>query len=93
MLEQLFLRSVLSAVRESECEEVPVQSVLKNLESLAHFQGLPNPSHTESFRCLRSLVASRLLLATGHTNAEFLQKINLNISTDDLSFALKYLQN
>ena len=80
-------------MRESELEEVPVQYVIKNLTSLAHFQGLSAPSHTEAFRCLRSLVGSRLLLASGPANAELLQKINLNISTDDLSFALKSVQN
>ena len=76
-------------MKESELEEVPVRSVLKNLESLAHFQGLPPPSHTETFRCLASLVSSKLLLTTGSPTAQLMLKISLNISTDDLSFALK----
>uniref|UniRef100_A0A182HQL5 Origin recognition complex subunit 1 n=1 Tax=Anopheles arabiensis TaxID=7173 RepID=A0A182HQL5_ANOAR len=87
-LEQLFLQAVTAEVTRTGIEECNFLGVYSQFESLAAFSGIivPNPGRAMAI-CAR-LAASRLLICECG-KSDIYQKILLNISTDDVHFALQ----
>uniref|UniRef100_A0A182RE54 Origin recognition complex subunit 1 n=1 Tax=Anopheles funestus TaxID=62324 RepID=A0A182RE54_ANOFN len=87
-MEQLFLQAVTAEVMRTGIEECNFLGVYSQLEALAAFSGVgvPNPGRAMGI-CAR-LTASRILICEGGRN-DIYQKILLNISTDDVHFALQ----
>ncbi|XP_058461352.1 origin recognition complex subunit 1 [Malaya genurostris] len=87
-LEQLFLQAVTAEVARTGIEECSFLGVYSQFESLAAFTGItvPNPGKTIAI-CSR-LGTSRLLICENSRN-DIYQKILLNISSDDVHYALQ----
>uniref|UniRef100_A0A182JVZ4 Origin recognition complex subunit 1 n=1 Tax=Anopheles christyi TaxID=43041 RepID=A0A182JVZ4_9DIPT len=87
-MEQLFLQAVTAEVTRTGIEECNFLGVYSQFEALAAFSGVivPNPGRAMAI-CAR-LAASRLLICECG-RSDIYQKILLNISTDDVHFALQ----
>ncbi|XP_055536896.1 origin recognition complex subunit 1 [Wyeomyia smithii] len=87
-VEQLFLQAVTAEVARTGIEECIFIRVYSQFESLAAFAGItvPNPGRAISI-CSR-LGTSRLLICESSRN-DIYQKILLNISSDDVYYALQ----
>uniref|UniRef100_A0A182PTV8 Origin recognition complex subunit 1 n=1 Tax=Anopheles epiroticus TaxID=199890 RepID=A0A182PTV8_9DIPT len=87
-MEQLFLQAVTAEVTRTGIEECNFLGVYSQFEALAAFSGIivPNPGRAMAI-CSR-LAASRLLICECGSS-DIYQKILLNISTDDVHFALQ----
>ncbi|XP_052893672.1 origin recognition complex subunit 1 [Anopheles moucheti] len=87
-MEQLFLQAVTAEVMRTGIEECNFLGVYAQLESLAAFSGISVPNPGRAMGICARLTASRILICEGGRNDIF-QKILLNISTDDVHFALQ----
>ncbi|CAK8672967.1 unnamed protein product [Clavelina lepadiformis] len=85
--EKIFLRSVVAEFRRSGLEEATVGLVLQHHVALAKLEGLPPPNVTSLIKVCNQLAASRVvLLETGRH--DIYARIRLNVSVDDVLFAL-----
>uniref|UniRef100_A0A182WM23 Origin recognition complex subunit 1 n=1 Tax=Anopheles minimus TaxID=112268 RepID=A0A182WM23_9DIPT len=87
-MEQLFLQAVTAEVTRTGIEECNFLGVYSQLEALAAFSGVSVPNPGRAMGICARLTASRILICEGGRNDIF-QKILLNISTDDVHFALQ----
>jgi origin recognition complex subunit 1 len=88
--EQNFLKAVVQEFRSSGLEEAVFTNVYEHHIAICKFDGIYCPSTDELFAVAENLYDLRLILLD--TNASYLnKKIRLNISTDDVDFALKPL--
>uniref|UniRef100_A0A182Q8K4 Origin recognition complex subunit 1 n=1 Tax=Anopheles farauti TaxID=69004 RepID=A0A182Q8K4_9DIPT len=87
-MEQLFLQSVTAEVIRTGIEECNFLGVYAQFESLAAFSGISVPNPGRAMAICARLGASRLLICETGRN-DIYQKILLNISTDDVHFALQ----
>ncbi|XP_078526743.1 origin recognition complex subunit 1 [Lissotriton helveticus] len=88
VLEQCFLRAVLSEFRRSGLEETLFQQVYHQLVALCRIEGLPPPTMSEAMAVCLRLGACRLLLVEPSKN-DLLLRVRLNVSQDDIMYALK----
>ncbi|XP_024134731.1 origin recognition complex subunit 1 [Oryzias melastigma] len=86
--EQLFLRAVIAEFRRLGLEEATFQQVLVQHQALCRVEGLQPIGVSESLAVCQRLGACRLLLLE-HSRLGVLQRVRLNVSQDDVLYALK----
>ncbi|XP_019386972.1 PREDICTED: origin recognition complex subunit 1 [Crocodylus porosus] len=86
--EQTFLKAVLAEFRRSGLEEATVQEVYHQHVALCRIEGLQIPTVSEIMAICSRLGACRLLLVES-SNKYFHVRVRLNISQDDIMYALK----
>ncbi|XP_037354107.1 origin recognition complex subunit 1 [Talpa occidentalis] len=88
VLEQNFLRAILAEFRRSGLEEATFQQVYSQHVALCRMEGLSYPTMSETMAVCAHLGACRLLLVEPSRN-DLLLRVRLNVSQDDVRFALK----
>nr|Q58DC8.2 RecName: Full=Origin recognition complex subunit 1 [Bos taurus] len=88
VLEQSFLRAILAEFRRSGLEEATFQQVYIQHVALCRMEGLPYPTMSETMAVCSRLGACRLLLVEPSRN-DVLRRVRLNVSQDDVLYALK----
>ncbi|XP_062411446.1 origin recognition complex subunit 1 isoform X2 [Sardina pilchardus] len=86
--EQLFLRAVIAEFRRLGLEEATFQQVFVQHQALCRVEGLPPVSVSESQAVCQRLGACRLLLLEP-SRLDLLLRVRLNVSQDDVLYALK----
>ncbi|CAK9824783.1 Origin recognition complex subunit 1 [Anthophora retusa] len=89
-MEKIFLQAVSVEVVRTSIEEVYFKDAYKQLESLCSFDGIEIPTVTEVLAVCGRLGANRLLICE-HSRNDIYQKILLNVSTDDIHYAIQEL--
>ncbi|XP_053688460.1 origin recognition complex subunit 1 [Sabethes cyaneus] len=87
-MEQLFLQAVTAEVARTGIEECSFLGVYSQFESLAAFAGVPLPNPGRAISICNRLGICRLLICESSRN-DIYQKILLNISSDDVHYALQ----
>nr|CAD7397707.1 unnamed protein product [Timema poppensis] len=90
VLEQKFLQAVAAEISRTGIEETVFNKVYQQLSTLCVFDGLNTPSISEAFGLCARLGGYRLLL-TEHSRAAIYQKVLLNVSVDDVHYAITRL--
>lgn len=86
--EQLFMRAVVAEFRRTGVEETTFSKVYNQHITICRLEGVKPPTFSE-VSCISSRLSScRLLLSELGTNDLF-HKIQLNVSVDDVNYALK----
>ncbi|XP_006839833.1 PREDICTED: origin recognition complex subunit 1 [Chrysochloris asiatica] len=88
VLEQGFLRAILAEFRRSGLEEATFQQVYSQHLVLCRMEGLPYPTMSETMAVCSRLGSCRLLLMEPSRN-DLLLRVRLNVSQDDVLYALK----
>ncbi|XP_068949098.1 origin recognition complex subunit 1-like [Petaurus breviceps papuanus] len=88
VLEQGFLRAILAEFRRSGLEEATLQQVYHQHVALCRIEGLPHPTVSETMAVCSRLGSCRLLLVEPSKN-DVLLRVRLNMSQDDVLYALK----
>ncbi|XP_054593429.1 origin recognition complex subunit 1 isoform X3 [Nothobranchius furzeri] len=86
--EQLFLRAVIAEFRRQGLEEATFQQVFVQHQALCRVEGLQPVSVSEGLGVCQRLGACRLLLLESSLLG-VLQRVRLNVSQDDVLYALK----
>ncbi|KAI5085971.1 origin recognition complex subunit 1 isoform X2 [Silurus meridionalis] len=86
--EQLFLRAVIAEFRRLGLEEATFQQVFIQHQALCRVEGLQPVSVSESLAVCQRLGACRLLLLEP-SRLDLLLRVRLNLSQDDVLYALK----
>ncbi|KAI5614604.1 origin recognition complex subunit 1, partial [Silurus asotus] len=86
--EQLFLRAVIAEFRRLGLEEATFQQVFVQHQALCRVEGLQPASVSESLAVCQRLGACRLLLLEP-SRLDLLLRVRLNLSQDDVLYALK----
>ncbi|XP_041791492.1 origin recognition complex subunit 1 [Chelmon rostratus] len=86
--EQLFLRAVIAEFRRLGLEEATFQQVFVQHQALCRVEGLQPVSVSEGLAVCQRLGACRLLLLEP-SRLGVLQRVRLNVSQDDVLYALK----
>ncbi|XP_022087380.1 origin recognition complex subunit 1-like [Acanthaster planci] len=86
--EQIFLRAIATEFKMSGLEEAPFEKVLIQHISICRLEGLHPPVVSEVVAVCRRLASCRLILLESSTN-ELQQRIRLNVSQDDVMYALR----
>ncbi|MCI4375619.1 hypothetical protein PGIGA_G00111650 [Pangasianodon gigas] len=86
--EQLFLRAVIAEFRRLGLEEATFQQVFVQHQALCRVEGLQPVSVSESLAVCQRLGACRLLLLEP-SRLDLLLRVRLNLSQDDVLYALK----
>ncbi|XP_043672697.1 origin recognition complex subunit 1 [Vespula pensylvanica] len=87
-MEQMFLQAVSAEVTRTGIEEACFKSVYNQLRSMCCFEGIKIPTLTEILAICGRLEASRLLICDS-VRMDIHQRILLNVSADDIHFALQ----
>ncbi|GJQ79166.1 putative origin recognition complex subunit [Trypoxylus dichotomus] len=87
-LQQLILQATVAEIERTGVEETTISDVYTMFESIATIDGFQNVSYTLALAAVSKLSACRLLLTEQKPN-DFHQKLILNVSTDDVYYALK----
>ncbi|XP_004371787.2 origin recognition complex subunit 1 [Trichechus manatus latirostris] len=88
VLEQGFLRAILAEFRRSGLEEATFQQVYSQHVAMCRMEGLPYPTMSETMAVCSRLGSCRLLLVEPSRN-DLLLRVRLNVSQDDVLYALK----
>ncbi|XP_005629059.2 origin recognition complex subunit 1 isoform X3 [Canis lupus familiaris] len=88
VLEQSFLRAILAEFRRSGLEEATFQQVYSQHVALCRMEGLPYPTMSETMAVCSNLGSCHLLLVEPSRN-DLLLRVRLNVSQDDVLYALK----
>ncbi|KAI5938244.1 Origin recognition complex subunit 1 [Manis javanica] len=88
ILEQSFLRAILAEFHRSGLEEATFQQVYRQHVALCRMEGLPYPTMSETMAVCSHLGSCRLLLVEPSRN-DLLLRVRLNVSRDDVLYALK----
>ncbi|XP_033996879.1 origin recognition complex subunit 1 isoform X1 [Trematomus bernacchii] len=86
--EQLFLRAIIAEFRRLGLEEATFQQVFVQHQALCRVEGLQPVSVSEGLAVCQRLGACRLLLLEP-SRLGVLQRVRLNVSQDDVLYALK----
>ncbi|XP_016088013.1 origin recognition complex subunit 1-like isoform X2 [Sinocyclocheilus grahami] len=86
--EQLFLRAVIAEFRRLGLEEATFQQVFVQHQALCRVEGLQPVSVSEGLAVCQRLGSCRLLLLEG-SHLDLFLRIRLNVSQDDVLYALK----
>nr|XP_031842577.1 origin recognition complex subunit 1 isoform X1 [Nomia melanderi] len=89
-MEQVFLQAISAEVTRTSIEEVYFKDAYTQFEALCSFDGMKIPTITETLTICGRLGASRLLICE-HSRNDIYQKILLNVSTDDIHYAIQEL--
>ncbi|XP_068147511.1 origin recognition complex subunit 1 [Drosophila tropicalis] len=91
-LEQIFLQAVAAEVTRTGVEETTFMGVYQQLETIAAIMGVSTlPPPGRALRLCSKLGAERLLISEPSRH-DLYQKILLNVSTDDIHYALRVEQ-
>uniref|UniRef100_A0A8C3RPD6 Origin recognition complex subunit 1 n=1 Tax=Chelydra serpentina TaxID=8475 RepID=A0A8C3RPD6_CHESE len=86
--EQMFLKAIIAEFRRSGLEEATVQQIYHQHVALCRIEGLQIPTVSEIIAICSRLGACRFLLV--ESNNKYLHvRVRLNISQDDVMYALK----
>ncbi|KGL92943.1 Origin recognition complex subunit 1 [Charadrius vociferus] len=86
--EQIFLKAILAEFRRAGVEEATVQQVYHQHVALCRIEGMQSPTVSEIMAVCSRLGACRLLLV--ESSHKYLHmRVRLNISQDDVMYALK----
>ncbi|XP_064003453.1 origin recognition complex subunit 1 [Pogoniulus pusillus] len=86
--EQIFLKAILAEFRRAGVEEATVQQVYRQHLVLCRVEGLQRPTVSDIMAVCARLGACRILLV--EPGSKYLQvRVRLNISQDDVTYALK----
>lgn len=88
VLEQSFLRAILAEFHRSGLEEATFQQVYRQHVALCRMEGLPYPTMSETMAVCSHLGSCRLLLVEPSRN-DLLLRVRLNVSQNDVLYALK----
>ncbi|XP_058159572.1 origin recognition complex subunit 1 isoform X2 [Dasypus novemcinctus] len=88
VLEQGFLRAILAEFHRSGLEEATFQQIYSQHVTLCRIEGLPYPTMSETMAVCSRLGSCRLLLLEPSRN-DLLLRVRLNVSQDDVLYALK----
>ncbi|NXF58319.1 ORC1 protein, partial [Ciccaba nigrolineata] len=86
--EQIFLKAILAEFRRAGVEEATVQQVYHQHIALCRIEGMQSPTISEIMAICSRLGACRLLLVES-SNKYLHMQVRLNISQDDVMYALK----
>ncbi|CAN7938478.1 unnamed protein product [Ixodes hexagonus] len=86
--EQLFMRAVVAEFERTGVEEGTFSSIYQQHISLCRLEGAKPPTLSEASAICARLASCRLLLAELGCN-DLYYKIQLNVNTDDVNYALK----
>ncbi|NXU33314.1 ORC1 protein, partial [Thalassarche chlororhynchos] len=86
--EQIFLKAILAEFRRAGVEEATVQQVYHQHVALCRIEGMQSPTISEIMAICSRLGACRLLLVDS-SNKYLHMRVQLNISQDDVMYALK----
>ncbi|NWU77627.1 ORC1 protein, partial [Onychorhynchus coronatus] len=86
--EQIFLKAILAEFRRAGVEEATVQQVYHHHMALCRIEGMQRPTVSEMMAICSRLGASRLLLLEA-SNKYLHMRVRLNLSQDDVMYALK----
>ncbi|NWU60720.1 ORC1 protein, partial [Pterocles burchelli] len=86
--EQIFLKAILAEFRRAGVEEATVQQVYRQHVALCRIEGMQSPTVSEIMAICSRLGACRLLLVES-SNKYLHMRVRLNISQDDVMYALK----
>ncbi|NXY90956.1 ORC1 protein, partial [Alcedo cyanopectus] len=86
--EQIFLKAILAEFRRAGVEEATVQQIYHQHIALSRMEGLRSPTVSEIMAICSRLGACRLLLVES-SNTYLHMRVRLNISQDDVTYALK----
>ncbi|KAI8037153.1 origin recognition complex subunit 1 [Drosophila gunungcola] len=87
-LEQIFLQAVAAEVTRTGVEETTFMGVYLQVETIAAFMGVTTPPPGRALRVCAKLGAERLIISE-HSRNDLFQKILLNVSADDIHYALR----
>ncbi|XP_022230998.2 origin recognition complex subunit 1 [Drosophila obscura] len=87
-LEQIFLQAVAAEVTRTGVEESTFMGVYTQVETIAAFMGVSLPPPGRALRLCAKLGAERLIISE-HSRNDLFQKILLNVSADDIHYALR----
>lgn len=87
-LEKIFLQAVIAEITRTGVEETVFLNVFSQIETIARFLGNPIPSSGMCLKACSRLAAQRLVIAE-QSCSDILQKIILNVSKDDIHFAIQ----
>ncbi|XP_016958337.1 origin recognition complex subunit 1 [Drosophila biarmipes] len=87
-MEQIFLQAVASEVTRTGVEETTFMGVYQQVETIAAFMGVTLPPPGRALRLCAKLGAERLIISE-HSRNDLFQKILLNVSADDIHYALR----
>ncbi|XP_011313913.1 origin recognition complex subunit 1 isoform X2 [Fopius arisanus] len=90
-MEKVFLQAVCAEISRTGVEEATFHSVYKQFEALCSFEGVKTPNISQALEICSRLSANRLLLGE-HSRMDIMQRILLNVSPDDIHFALQSIQ-
>ncbi|XP_052319106.1 origin recognition complex subunit 1 isoform X20 [Oncorhynchus keta] len=90
--EQLFLRAVIAEFRRLGLEEATFQQVFVQHRALSRVEGLQPISVSDGLAVCQRLGACRLLLLEA-SRLDMLQRVRLNVSQDDVLYALKAVRD
>ncbi|ALC41158.1 Orc1 [Drosophila busckii] len=91
-LEQIFLQAVAAEVTRTGVEETTFMGVYQQLETIVAFMGVALPAPGRALSLCAKLGAERLIISE-HSRHDLYQKILLNVSTDDIHYALRVEAN
>ncbi|KFW12692.1 PREDICTED: origin recognition complex subunit 1 [Eurypyga helias] len=86
--EQIFLKAILAEFRRAGVEEATVQQVYHQHVALCRMEGVQSPTVSEAMAICSRLGVCRLLLVESSTKYLHM-RVRLNISQDDVMYALK----
>ncbi|TDG46374.1 hypothetical protein AWZ03_007148 [Drosophila navojoa] len=91
-LEQIFLQAVAAEVTRTGVEETTFMGVYTQIETIAAFMGVALPAPGRALHLCSKLGAERLIISE-HSRHDLYQKILLNVSADDIHYALRVESN
>ncbi|XP_077641367.1 origin recognition complex subunit 1 [Lonchura striata] len=86
--EQIFLKAILAEFRRGGVEEATVQQIYHHYVALCRVEGLQSPTVSEIMAICSRLGACRLLLVEA-SNKYLHMRVRLNLSQDDVMYALR----
>ncbi|XP_013420739.1 origin recognition complex subunit 1 isoform X2 [Lingula anatina] len=86
--EQLFLKAVLAEFQRSGLEEAAFSKIFRQHIALCRFEGITPPTASEVASICSRLGSYRLLLVESGRN-DLHQRVRLNVSQDDVAYALR----
>ncbi|XP_055686337.1 origin recognition complex subunit 1 [Lutzomyia longipalpis] len=87
-MEQVFLQAVIAESLRTGVEETTFMGIYAQFETLSSISGHTVPTITKSLEICARLGACRLIISQ-HSSSDIYQKILLNVSPDDVHYALQ----
>lgn len=87
-VEKIFLQAIVAEVSRTGIEETNFHGVYSQIETISTFMGVSVPTTGLALRICSKLGADRLIVCE-HSRNDIFQKILLNVSVDDIHYALK----